>query len=336
MHSISRSQGAFKLFVAGVKLACLVVLPTSLAMAKDYNSPRTMQFIAPAGAGSGWDLTIRTVAKVLKDAKLTKSNMPITNRPGGGGGVNLAYMQTQKGKDSLISVYSPPILLIKLNHTSKYGYKDTTPIARLIADYQAFIVPKNSKYKTIKDVINSLKKDIKSVKVGGMSAAGSMDHITFLMLARAAGIKNYKDIDYISFQSSSAVAQVLGGHVDIIVAGLGDVESLIKSGKLKVLAQTADKRVGAEKLAQIPTVKEQGIDMTFVNWRGLFGPKNMPKEAVEYWDNALSKMTKTKQWQEALVRNGWDNAYLNSPDFSKFLEKSNADYKIVLDEIFKK
>lgn len=334
MYNTKFTLSTWKLFVAGAKLACLVALPTSLAVAKDY-PPRTMQFIAPAGAGGGWDLTIRTVAKTLKDTKLTTANMPITNRPGGGGGVNLSYMQTQKGKDNLISVYSPPILLIKLNGTSKYGYKDTTPIAGLIADYQAFIVPKNSRFKSINDVILSLKKDIKSVKVGGASAAGSMDHITFLMLARAAGIKDFKNIDYIAFQSSGSVAQVLGGHVDLIVAGLGDVESLVESGKLKVLAQTASKRIGQGVLAQIPTVKEQGIDMSFVNWRGLFGPKDMPEYAVKYWSEALAKMVETKQWKEALVRNGWDSAYLNSADFSKFLEKSNDEYKSILSEIFK-
>ncbi len=334
-NTTSKPSSAWKLFVAGVKLACLVTLPATVASAKDY-PPRTMQFIAPGGAGGGWDLTIRTVAKTLKDTKLTTANMPITNRPGGGGGVNLAYMQTQKGKANLISVYSPPLLLIKLNGTSKFGYKDTTPISRLIADYQAFIVSKDSKYKSVKDITDALKKDIKSVKVGGFSAAGSMDHITMLMLAKAAGIKNFKNIDYISFQSSNPIAQVLGGHVDLIVSGLGDVEGLIKSGKLVALAQTADKRVGVGKLAEIPTVKEQGVDMTFVNWRGLFGPKDMPEYAVKYWEDKLAKMVKTKEWKAALVRNGWDDTYLNSKDFSAFLKKSNDDYKEVLDAIFNK
>lgn len=331
-----KNHSKFKLLSTGLKFACAVALSSSLAVASEYKPPRTMQFVAPAGAGGGWDLTIRTVAKTLKDTKLTKSNMPITNRPGGGGGVNLAYMQGQKGKQNLLSVYSPPLLLIKLNGTSKFGYKDTTPIARLISDYQAFIVPINSPYKNVKDVVDALKKDIKSVKVGGASSAGSMDHITFLMLARAAGISNYKNIDYISFQDNSPIAQVLGGHVDLIVAGLGDVEALIKSGKLKALAQTASKRVGVGELSKIPTVKEQGIDMTFENWRGIFAPKNMPQNAVKYWSETLEKMTKTKQWQEALTRNGWDSAYLNSQDFSKFLETSNQDFKSVLDEIFKK
>ncbi|MBD0785391.1 tripartite tricarboxylate transporter substrate binding protein [Vibrio sp. Y2-5] len=324
-----------KSVMIGTALASVAFMPLSSAVAKDY-PPKTMSFIAPAGAGGGWDLTIRTVAKTLKDTKLVKSNMPITNRPGGGGAVNLAYMQTQMGKDNLISVYSPPILLTHLTGSSKYSYKDTTPLARLITDYGAFVVSKDSKYTSIKEVMDALKKDPKSVKIGGTSSAGSMDHIQFLMVAKAAGVPKLNQIDYISFQDGGAVAQVLGGHVDLISTGLGDVVQLVKSGNLRALAQTADKRVGEGVIADIPTVKEQGIDTTFENWRGLFGPKDMPDYAVAYWGTTLKNMVESPEWAEARKRNGWDAAYQNGEDFTKFLAKTNDQYKEILDEIFAK
>jgi putative tricarboxylic transport membrane protein len=310
-------------------------MPLSSAVAKDY-PPKTLSFVAPSGAGGGWDLTIRTVAKTLKDTDLVESNMPVTNRPGGGGAVNLAYMQTQKGKANMISVYSPPILLTNLTGASKYSYKDTTPLARLITDYGAFVVSKESKYNSIQQVMEALKKDPKSVKIGGTSSAGSMDHIQFLMIAKAAGVPNLNQIDYISFQDGGAVAQVLGGHVDLISTGLGDVISLVKSGNLRALAQTADKRVGDGVIADIPTVKEQGIDATFENWRGLFGPKDMPAYAVSYWNKTLKEMVETPEWAEARHRNGWDDAYQNGEEFTKFLAKTNEQYKDILNEIFSK
>ncbi|WP_165311643.1 Bug family tripartite tricarboxylate transporter substrate binding protein [Vibrio ziniensis] len=324
-----------KSVMIGTALASVTFMPLSNAVAKDY-PPKTMSFVAPAGAGGGWDLTIRTVAKTLKDAKLVDANMPITNRPGGGGAVNLAYMQTQAGKDNLISVYSPPILLTHLTGASKYSYQDTTPLARLITDYAAFVVSKGSKYTSITEVMEALKKDPKSVKIGGTSSAGSMDHIQFLMVAKAAGVPKLNEIDYISFQDGGAVAQVLGGHVDLISTGLGDVVQLVKSGDLRALAQTADKRIGEGVIADIPTVKEQGIDTTFENWRGLFGPKDMPDYAVAYWGTALKNMVETPEWAEARKRNGWDNAYQNGEDFTKFLAKTNDQYKEILDEIFAK
>lgn len=324
-----------KSVMIGTALASVAFMPLSNAVAKDY-PPKTMQFVAPAGAGGGWDLTIRTVAKTLKDTDLVESNMPITNRPGGGGAVNLAYMQTQVGKDNLISVYSPPILLTNLTGASKYGYEDTTPLARLITDYGAFVVSKDSKYKSIKEVMDALKQDPKSVKIGGTSSAGSMDHVQFLMVAKAAGVPKLNQIDYISFQDGGAVAQVLGGHVDLISTGLGDVVQLVKSGNLRALAQTADKRVGEGVIADIPTVKEQGIDTTFENWRGLFGPKDMPEYAVTYWGNTLKNMVETPEWAEARTRNGWDAAYQDGEQFTKFLAKTNDQYKEILDEIFNK
>jgi len=301
--------------------------------AKEASYPRgNFDFVAPAGAGGGWDLTIRTTAKVLKDTGLVKVPMPVRNNPGAGGAVNLASLQELKGKDNTITVYSPPLILINLNGTTELGYKNVTPLSRLIADYAAYVVAANSPYKTMNDVMAALKKDIKSVKIGGISAAGSMDHIQFLIMAKAAGVKNLNQIDYVSFDDS-AVAQVLGGHIDLFSTGLSEVQGLIESKDLRALAQSADHRVGEGIVKEIPTCKEQGIDATFVNWRGLFGPPEMPEYAVKYWRETLAKMVKTPEWEAAKKTNGWDDAYLDAPDFAKFLVQVNEDYKIVLSEI---
>lgn len=292
-----------------------------------------LDFIAPGGAGGGWDLTIRTTAKVLADTGLVTNPMPITNKPGAGGGVTLAHLQTISGDDKTLVVYSPPLLLINLNGSTEFSYKDTTPIARLIADYGAFVVPKDSKYESINDIMEALKADPKSVKIGGNSSAGSMDHIQFLMMAKKAGVDKLSEIDYISFQDGGATAQILGGHVDLLSTGLGDVEALVASGDLKVLAHTADHRVGEGALAEIPTCMEEGIDGTFVNWRGIFGPPNMPEEAVKYWSDKLGEMVETSEWDAACTKNGWDKLYLNSEEFSQFLDEVNGEYEGILKDI---
>lgn len=301
--------------------------------AKSEQYPKkAMEFIAPGGAGGGWDLTIRTVSKVLQDTKLSPVPTPITNRPGGGGSVNLAYMQEKKGSDGLISVYSSPLLLTNLNGTTELSYKDTTPLARLIADYAVFVVKADSEYKSINDVMDALKKDPKSVKIGGSSSVGSMDHIQFLMIAKAAGIENIKDIDYISFQEG-VNTQLLGGHIDLLSTGLSEVKGLVESGDMRALAQTADHRVGTGVTAEIPTCIEEGIEGTFVNWRGLFGPPEMPGYAIEFWANTLDEMVKTPQWKEASERNGWDDAYQKADEFTTFLGEVNKNYEEILSEI---
>lgn len=299
----------------------------------DYPT-KAMQFIAPAGAGGGWDLTIRAVAKCLQDTKMVSVPMPVTNMPGGGGGIALSFLEQNKGSDKTIAVYSPPLCLIHLNGSTKLNYKDnTTPIARLITDYGCFAVAKDSKYNSIKEVMDALKKDPKSVKVGGASAAGSMDHIQFLKVAKAAGVQNLDKIDYVSFQDGQATAELMGKHIDLLTSGISDTIGLVQSGSVKVLAITADKRVGTGIIAQMPTCKEQGIDATFYNWRGLFGPKDMPEYARQYWEQTLEKMCQTQQWKDTCTKYGWDISYANSADFSKFLDQENQDYTELLKEI---
>ncbi|MCD6396803.1 MAG: tripartite tricarboxylate transporter substrate binding protein [Spirochaetaceae bacterium] len=291
-----------------------------------------LDFVAPGGAGGGWDLTIRTTAKVLKDTGLVKVSMPVRNNPGAGGSVHLTSLQEVKGTARTITVYSPPLILTNLNGTTEYSYKDVTPLARLIADYAVYVVAADSPYKTMDDVMTALKNDIKSVKIGGNSSVGSMDHIQFLIMAKAVGIKNLKEIDYVSFDESGS-AQVLGGHIDLFSTGLSEVLGLIESGDLRALAQSADHRVGEGIVGEIPTCMEEGIDATFVNWRGIFGPPEMPEYAVTYWRDIFAKMVKTDEWKAARKTNGWDDAYLDGPDFGTFLGQVNEEYKGVLSDI---
>ncbi len=307
-------------------LACV----TWSAQAADYPT-QPMEFVAPAGPGGGWDTTIRAVAKVLADTKLSPVPMPVTNRTGGGGGVNLAYMQKKPKSDTIITVYSPPLLLINLTGTTPLSYKDLTPLAALISDYGAFAVRTDSPYKTIGDVMEALKKDPNAVKFGGTSSAGSMDHIAFLMMARAAGVKELKKLNYISYQDAAGTAQLLGGHLDLLTTGLTELAGQIKGGEIRILCYTAAKPLPGRDA--YPTCRQAGIPADMPNWRGLFGTKEMPAQAQTFWRDALGKMVKSKEWADTRAQFGWDDIYMDGPEFGKFLDKANEEYKTVLGEL---
>ncbi|WP_448807682.1 Bug family tripartite tricarboxylate transporter substrate binding protein [Aminobacterium mobile] len=313
-------------------LAVVVLLcGTNTLWAAEYPS-KPFEFIAPGGAGGGWDTTIRLTAKVLENQGIVTQPMPVTNKPGGGGAVALAYLQKKKGNPYTFIIYSPPLLLINLTGQTPLSFKDTTPIAMLINDYGAFAVPKSSPYKSIQDVMSALKKDPKSVKVGGASSAGSMDHIQFLQAAKAAGVQNLKEIPYISLQEGS-MAALLGNHVDLLSTGMAETVGLLESGDIRVLAITGPQRAKEGPLAQIPTLKEAGINTVFVNWRGIFGTPDMPDYAVKYMANALQKMCDTGEWDGICAQNGWAKTYLGPEEFKTFLEEANGEYKELLDLI---
>ena len=291
-----------------------------------------LYFVSPSGAGSGYDLTIRTVAKVLSDTKIIKVPINIRNVAGNGGAEHLEAMQNKKGDAYTITVFSPPIIFINLNGTTQYSFRNLTPLANLIADYGAFVVRANSEYQTINDVMEALKRNPKSVKIGGFSASGSMDHIQFLIIAKTAGVDNLNQIDYISFDDNAS-DKLLAGEVDLFSTSLADSMGFVARGDLKVLAQTADRRIGTGLKGQIPTCKELGIDVTFVNWRGLFGAPDMPEYAFNYWTNVLAKMKDTREWKNECDKYDWDEYYIKSDDFVKFLEKNEEDYKIIMRDL---
>ena len=159
-----------------------------------------------------------------------------------------------------------------------------------------------------------------------------MDHVQFLIIAQAYGVQNLKDIDYVAFDDDGAT-QVLGGHIDLFSTSLADVMGLVESGDLKCLAQTADKRIGTGKKAEIPTCKEMGIDATFINWRGLFGAPEMPDYAVNYWRDALRRLHETPEWQAICEQYGWDDIYLDAPEFEEFLIQTEREYIGVMNAI---
>lgn len=313
-------------------LSAIAIAASAGAAFAAYPS-KNFECVAPAGPGGGWDTTIRMAAKILTENKIITTAMPVVNKPGGGGGVGLTYMQRKKGDPYSLIVYSPPLILINLTGQSKLGYKDVTPIAMVMNDYGAFGVPKNSRFKNIKEVFEAMKKDPKSVKVGGTSSLGSMDHIQFLVAAKAAGVKDLKGVQYIAFQGGEGLASLLGGHIDILSTGMTELAGPKESGDVKVLALTAPKRISGGTLADVPTLKEAGINGEYVVWRGIFGAPKMPEAERKFMENALKKMTETPAWKEFCSRNGLVNVFMGSSEFSAFLEKSNNDTKSLLSEI---
>ncbi|MET4559362.1 putative tricarboxylic transport membrane protein [Lysinibacillus parviboronicapiens] len=290
------------------------------------NYPKNnITIVAPSGAGGGWDLTARAISKTMNDTKLIEKPIQVENKPGGGGAVFMATFATKEAdNDYMLMVKSPPILINneKAEGNSKFGYKDTTPLAQLTRDYGAIVVKNDSTYKTLDDVLNDLKTNPQDVTLAGGSAPGSMDHLVGIIPAFKSGI-DLRTVKYVSYDGGGeAVAALLGGNADVIATDASTIATYVKSGDVRVLAVSSSERLEGE-LADVPTFKEAGIDEEFTIWRGIFGPKNMSDDAVAYWSEKLQAMVETDEWKSEVERNGWQSEYRNAEEFTKYLDEQN-------------
>jgi putative tricarboxylic transport membrane protein len=294
---------------------------------------KAITVVAPSGAGGGWDTTARTFVNVLTNTKIVEQTLTVENKPGGGGATFMAqYANQDKKNNEKLFVNSPPILInnLKKEANSPFGYKDTTPLAQLTKDYGAIVVPKDSKYTDLKSLLTAMKDTPDAVKLAGGSSPGSMDHLIGILPAYKFGADPLK-VKYISYEGGGeALTALLGGHADAIATDISSVREHLKAGKVRVLGITSPERQKADDLKDIPTMKEQGVDAEFTIWRGVFGPKEMSKDAKEYWKNALDELANSKEWKSEVEKQGWEYEYKDGEAFTKFLEEQEKQIQELL------
>lgn len=184
----------------------------------------------------------------------------------------------------------------------------------------------------MKSLFEDLKNNPSSITLAGGSAPGSQDHIVAMLPAVKAGV-DAKTIKFVSYDGGGeAMTALLGGNADVLATDISGTGEFLKAGKIRVLGVSSSERLQGT-YADIPTYKEAGIDAEFTIWRGLFGPKDMPQYVVDYWNETLTEMAKTPEWEEALKTNGWEDGYKNSEEFMTFLGEQEKLIKEILESL---
>jgi len=279
-----------------------------------------IKMMIPANPGGGWDGTGRALGKALQDAKVADA-VTFDNKGGAAGALGLAqFVNASKGDPNALLVMGAVMLGGIITGKPPVSITAATPIARLTSEYNVFVLPANSPFKTMADVIAQLKKDPGSVKWGGGSR-GSTEHIAAAMIARAVGVDAAK-INYVAFRGGGeATAAILGGNVTVGGSGYSEFQQYIETGKMKPIGVTSEARL---KGIDIPTLKEQGIDVVIGNWRGVYGAPGITPAQRKALTERVVKATQSKAWQDALVKNNWTPALLTGAAFEQFVDNDFA------------
>jgi len=295
------------------------------AAGQDYPAgPVTMT--AGANPGSGFDITIRSVVDALEKEKLVDVPLPVENRPGKIGADFLATMVEQyKGKDDQVSVTSLSMMMNELRGISPYGYDDVTMIARLMTEYYVVVTNDDSPFKDLAAVLSAIKADPRRIEV----AAATDDQAPFDLLVTAAG-GDASAINYVPFEGGGdQITALLNTDISVAIGGISEFVDLVGSGELKALGVLAENRLPG---FDVPTAREQGFDVTLANWRGLYGPPDMPEYAVAYWQKVLGDMVQTPTWKQIAERRQFTTTFMTGEEFQNFLAKTEADVKTALEE----
>lgn len=290
------------------------------ALAADAWEPhRPIEIVVPSAAGGGLDLVARTLQNAIVQEKLSSKPITVLNRPGGSGTVGIAYINNHHGDGHYVSVQALPLVTNQITGLSKVGIGDVTPLGMFVTEQVVFSVPASSPIKTGKDLIAMLKQNPQSVTIGVSSSPGGQSHDAAALVVKAAG-QDPKKLKIVFFDSGGeAVTSLMGGHVTVTATPAGTVIGPSQSGRTRMIAVAGGERDGGA-LADVPTWKEQGLDVDFTTWRVLVGPKGMSADEIAWWDNVLQKATSSPEWAEAVKRNEWTAAYRNSAQTRQFLD----------------
>lgn len=299
---------------------------TAAALATPAFALDTVKFMAPGSTGGGYDQTARVLGKALIEAKVAKT-ATFENKGGAGGTLGLAqFANSTKGDPNALIVIGAVMVGGVVQNKPQITLENVTPIARLFTEYNVIAVRKDSAHKTLGDLLAEFKANPPSVKWGGGSR-GSVDHIGIAELAGKVNVPVDK-VNYIAFGGGGeVVAATLGGHITAITGGYAELSKYIESGQFRVLAVGSPIRIAG---VNAPTLKEQGLDMTIGNWRGVYGAANLTPAHRKELTDAVLAATNTKVWKENLQINAWSPSWMTGEDFGKYVDDEHARLRAML------
>ncbi|WP_353474269.1 tripartite tricarboxylate transporter substrate-binding protein [Salipiger sp. H15] len=318
---------------AAVAAILAATLGASAVSAADFK-PKNPECIAPSAPGGGWDFICRTTAKFLFEEGLIDGTIQVSNMTGGGGGVAYAHVTNERNEDNNLIVAASNGATSRLAQGAFPGASadDVDWLATFGAEYGAIAVAKDSKYETLKDLMDAVLEDPRQVAFAGGSAVGGYDHIKPLLLGKAAGIEDVRQMKYVAFSGGGeAITALLSGSVTAVSGDFSEIRGFVESGDIRILAVLSPERL--TNFQDLPTAREQGYDVLGANWRGLYMPKGASPEAKEFWTGAIRKMAESEEFQKFLIDASIEPFNNFGEDMDKFVAENIEEITSISREI---
>ncbi len=298
-----------------VKFGLAAGAATAFGLPASAQALSSIEMFVPAAPGGGWDQTARSIELAMRTDGIVQ-NFQFEHAPGAGGAVGLPkFLGAKRGKENAVLVGGMVMVGSLIANKSPVKMTDMTPLARLTGEALALVVPANSPFKNLADLMAALKADPGKVSIAGGSAGGS-DHILAGMMARAVGV-DAKRVAYVAFAGGGpAQAAILGSQVAAGISGYGEFSEQVKAGKMRALAISADKRIPG---IDVPTFKEQGTNVELFNWRGVFGAPGISAAQRTALIGLFDRMVAGPTWKAELEKKDWTGIYLSGDAYSQFL-----------------
>jgi len=335
-HPPTRRRARRTLATATVSTAALLASSCSAFQAPSDDAAQNypaepVTLTAPAEPGSGWDTTARALAETMQKEDISDTALPVQNRTGATGCVWHQAMANDFADDPYqIAVTSTPIMSNYLRGDCDLTYQDVQMIATIFVETYILVAPEDSEYKSAEDLLAAVKKDPQSVPI----AASGDDQLPFALLVQAAG-GDPASVNFIEYEGGGEqITAMLNGDVDAALAGVSEFRGQLESGDLRGLAVLKDERLtGSGPLGEVPTAPELGYDVTLANWRGVYGPPNMPDSAVTYWEDKLQQAMESPTWKGFAEANQWEPLYQTDQEMQEYLANANSNIKKGLSQI---
>ena len=290
-----------------------------------------MELLVGSGPGGSNDTVGRTLQKIMQENKLVPVPINVVNKVGGNQTIVRAYLNQHAGDAHYFDLGNPTLIANHIMGISTQHHSDFTPVTLLLNEYTAFTVKADSPVRNARDLVELLKKDPDAWAVG-VSNRGGTNHLTLSLLAKSAGV-DPKRLKVVVFKSNTdAITAVLGGHLQMVASTVTSVIGHVRTGNARIMTLGAPRRMPGA-LADVPTLREQGIDIVVSNWRGIVGPRGLSAAQIAYWEDVLAKVVATEDWNKSLEAQYWEGNFLRSREFGKYLESDYNQTKAVMTDL---